>query len=273
MAAAHAYGRKANTLRPSGGAILFWAALSLLPDADLIGLGLGLGYRDAWGHRGASHSLLFALAIGIAVGLLALLGRRPAFRAGGLAVLVVASHSFLDTFTNSTTGVRLLWPFDDTRYLAPYTPIPVTPLGLGFISPYGLYVFITELTLFAPLVWFALRRGQGRALHAPVAVLWPVAIWVLLSADPVRNRIVLAILRDNTQFTNGFSEEKLDSVRRGASTTEVRSILGPPFGETPGFQGTCWIYSRSPDNRYFRALAVCFADDRVTNVVHRWIRG
>lgn len=273
MAAARAYGGQSTPRRPGVRSILFWAALALLPDADVIGIPLGLGYGNTWGHRGATHSLVFALAIGIAVGALARLTRRPAFRTGCIVTLVVASHGVLDAFTNSTTGVTLFWPFDRTRYLAPYTQIPVSPFGVGYISPYGLYAFITELTLFAPLIWFALREVRVTAVRVSVVLVWPAAIWLLLSNDPVRNRIVHTLLRDNTEFTNGFSEERLKSIQRGASTTEVRAILGRPFREVPGFQGMCWIYSRSPDNGYFRALGVCFADDQVINVVHRWIRG
>ena len=34
----------------------------------------------------------------------------------------------------------------------------------------------------------------------------------------------------------------------------------------------CWLYSRSPDNGYYRARVVCFEGDRVVQVVRRWIR-
>src|SRR5215471_8091928 len=36
-----------------------WAALSMLPDADVIGLPLGVAYTAPWGHRGATHSFVF----------------------------------------------------------------------------------------------------------------------------------------------------------------------------------------------------------------------
>jgi len=35
---------------------------ALLPDADVIGFALGIHYGDLFGHRGLSHSLLFAAA-------------------------------------------------------------------------------------------------------------------------------------------------------------------------------------------------------------------
>jgi len=36
-------------------------ASSLLPDLDVVGFGFGIHYGDFWGHRGFTHSLLFAL--------------------------------------------------------------------------------------------------------------------------------------------------------------------------------------------------------------------
>jgi len=98
--------------------------------------------------------------LGAAIGLLASLVRRPAFRTGAMAVAVLASHSLLDTLTDGGLGCALFWPFDNTRYFAPWRPMPVSPIGLGYLSPYGMYVAITELVLFAPLLWFALRARQ-----------------------------------------------------------------------------------------------------------------
>ena len=40
--------------------IAWWSALSMLPDADVIGFSFGVRYGDPWGHRGATHSLTFA---------------------------------------------------------------------------------------------------------------------------------------------------------------------------------------------------------------------
>jgi len=41
----------------------FWTLLAgsaVLPDADVIGFAFGINYGDMFGHRGLSHSLLFA---------------------------------------------------------------------------------------------------------------------------------------------------------------------------------------------------------------------
>src|SRR4030095_13820825 len=118
---------------------------------------LGVRYADEWGHRGATHSLAFSLALGAVIGLAAPRFGRPARRAGVSASLVLASHALLDTLTNGGLGCALFWPFDLTRYFAPWNPIPVSPIGLAFFSPYGMYAASVELLYFAPLIWFALR--------------------------------------------------------------------------------------------------------------------
>ena len=44
------------------------SAASLAPDTDGVSFLLGIPYAAPWGHRGAAHSLTFALAIGLAAG-------------------------------------------------------------------------------------------------------------------------------------------------------------------------------------------------------------
>ncbi|MGC4090130.1 MAG: metal-dependent hydrolase [Polyangiaceae bacterium] len=141
------------------------SALSLLPDADVIGFALRVPYGAPWGHRGATHSLVFAAG----VALLALGARRwlrlPALAWFGAVFAVVASHGLLDALTDGGRGVALLWPFDLTRYFAPWRPIPVAPIGLRFLSVRGLSIALVELLLFAPLFWYGLtpRKAAKRA--------------------------------------------------------------------------------------------------------------
>src|SRR5687768_3696024 len=240
MAAARAYGTPRPGRRATLAAILFWSAISFLPDADVVGFGLGVRYEDEWGHRGATHSLLFSVAVGAAIGLAAPLFGRPRLRTGLIASLVLVSHALLDTLTNGGLGCALLWPFDRSRYFAPWTPIPVSPIGLSFLSAYGLFVAMTELLLFAPLFWLALRprrpahtgsATRWRLVPALLITVWVVGLWLFLSGDPVRERVVRLVLRDNTEFAPGFSEARLDAVERGQSASDVRSRLGAPFHE------------------------------------------
>ena len=188
MAAARIYPTRGAAGRVSWTAIVLWSVLSFLPDADVIGFGLGVRYEDEWGHRGATHSFFFALVLGAAMGAVGPRFRLPAVRTGLAASLVLASHPLLDTLTNGGLGCALFWPFDLTRYFAPWTPIPVSPIGLGVFSPYGLFVAMAELVLFAPLFWFSgTRRGSTKARTAPqrwgrraiLIVVWVIGVWLL----------------------------------------------------------------------------------------------
>jgi inner membrane protein len=163
---------------PQWPSMAWWSALSLLPDADVVGFALGVNYGDAWGHRGATHSFAFSVVVGLAVGLAASRFKRPAGRTALIASVVLASHAILDTLTDGGLGCALFWPFDLTRYFAPWRPIPVAPIGLAFFSPYGAIIALTELVLFSPLLLFALRsrkietkrltiQAPGSRLRAP----------------------------------------------------------------------------------------------------------
>ena len=159
MAAAREYERRL----PSWSSMAWWSALSMLPDADVIGFSFGVHYGDEWGHRGATHSFAFSLIVGCVVGLVAARWWKRSFaRTAAVAVALLASHALLDTLTDGGLGCALFWPFDLTRYFAPWRPLPVAPIGADFLSPYGMVVAITELVLFFPIVLFALRTERTR---------------------------------------------------------------------------------------------------------------
>jgi len=140
--------------------MVLYAGLSLLPDADVLGFALGVPYADAWGHRGATHSLVFAALIGLCVASLAAVAARPFWRTWLLVSCVVGSHGLLDMLTDGGLGVALLWPLSTTRYFAPVTPLPVAPIGRSLASARGLYVIAVEALLFLPLFWYAFQRRR-----------------------------------------------------------------------------------------------------------------
>jgi inner membrane protein len=150
----------------------FWAivaGLAMLPDLDVIAFALGVPYGSPWGHRGASHSLAAAAAVGL---LAALAARRalplPWPLAWACFGAAMASHGILDALTDGGSGVAFLFPFDDTRYFAPWRPLRVSPIGLDFFGPWGWATLESEaLWLGVPaaalLVAGALRRRARRA--------------------------------------------------------------------------------------------------------------
>jgi len=135
---------------------------------------LGIHYGDFWGHRGFTHSLLFAA-------LLASIVMFTGFRrvASGLTrlpmwvyfFLATASHGFLDAMTDGGLGVAFFSPFDNHRFFLPWTPIRVSPIGVGrFFTDRGLAVLQSELlwicvpaALLALTAWLIRRRAAPSA--------------------------------------------------------------------------------------------------------------
>lgn len=152
-----------DTFKPRMRASFLFVSLSMLPDADIVSFMVGIPYSDQFGHRGASHSLVFAAAVGVITALVARTAPGKRGWLGLLAALVVASHGLLDTLTDGGLGVALFWPFENARHFAPWRPIPVSPIGREMIGARGLTVMATELLFFAPLlVWTFWPRARAR---------------------------------------------------------------------------------------------------------------
>ena len=133
--------------------------VAMLPDADVIGFRLGIEYGDGWGHRGATHSLLFAASVALFA--TALLRPQRYGVAAAFLFVSMASHGLLDMLTNGGLGVAVLWPFDDIRHFAPFTPIAVSPIGISdFISGRGIKVLYSEaIWIWIPLTLIAAALG------------------------------------------------------------------------------------------------------------------
>lgn len=124
------------------------AAFSMLPDADVIAFKFGIPYESQWGHRGFTHSIVFAVFCGA----VAWLVTKKSWKSTLALFVVVLTHPFLDSLTDGGLGVALFWPVTDARYFAPWTPIPVAPIGMGMLSRYGAYVLFAELAIAVPLL-------------------------------------------------------------------------------------------------------------------------
>jgi inner membrane protein len=157
--------------------VRFWvlgAACSIVPDADVIGVALGVPFRSVLGHRGLTHSLVFA-AVLAAVVVLAFFARMRAevspARLWLYFFLATASHGVLDALTNGGPGIAFFAPFDNARYFLPWRPVVVSPIGIRpFFSEWGLRVIESELIwiwlpslIFAGLAILFLRWTGRRA--------------------------------------------------------------------------------------------------------------
>jgi inner membrane protein len=117
---------------------LFWGlavGLTVMPDFDVAAFEFGIPYSSPFGHRGFTHSLLFALAISLPVALLTAKQFRMRWPdLWGFFFVVTASHGILDAFTNGGEGIAFFWPFDNRRFFFPWQPIEVSPIGLYFFQ-------------------------------------------------------------------------------------------------------------------------------------------
>jgi inner membrane protein len=116
----------------------FWiagAVCAALPDIDALGRPFGnLTYESAFGgHRGITHSLLFAALLGTVVTWAFFRGPRwegLRLRLSAYFAVATASHGFLDALSTIGDGVAFLAPVSFTRYAFSWQP-------LGDVGPRG----------------------------------------------------------------------------------------------------------------------------------------
>jgi len=155
----------------------FWVLAVLcavLPDFDVIGFPVGVHYGDLWGHRGMTHSLLFAGVVA-AVFALCLQGTaEERWKTGGLLFVIAASHGVLDALTNGGLGVAFFSPFDRHRYFFSWRPIQVSPIGAkALFSSHAIQVLRSEIWVWGPALAVVLilpwvRQMRSRAIDAEI---------------------------------------------------------------------------------------------------------
>lgn len=164
--------------RPPRGAWLRTAVvfglLASLQDLDFILLAFGIPLDHPLGHRGLTHSLAFAVLLGI-LGAMALGAHRRQRRTfvvtAAAGFLAAASHGLLDMVTRGGSGVALLMPFLSERWSFPFQPINVSLLRSGDFVPAVFEVFKSEFLW----IWIPLALvGVGRWL---VSATGPLGQW------------------------------------------------------------------------------------------------
>jgi len=125
---------------------LMAAICSVIPDVDVIAFQWGIPYESPWGHRGFTHSLVFALCLAFLLTLYYRKLNSTPWAVFWLCFVSGASHAVLDAMTNGGLGVALFWPFSLERIFLPFRPIQVSPIGVNcFFSEWGLRVIASEL--------------------------------------------------------------------------------------------------------------------------------
>ncbi len=139
---------------------------AVVPDLDLIGWPLGISPLSLLGHRGLTHSIAFAMALGIlaAATLPRAVTRRERVAAGIVLVLATVTHGVLDALTTyAPTGPAFWAPFSNARYRFPW--MPLTGAG-GLDTNFGqelLYVCLPAAALILLIEWWRRRRPNRAA--------------------------------------------------------------------------------------------------------------
>jgi inner membrane protein len=149
------------------------AVCSALPDVDVIGFRYGVHYSDFLGHRGFTHSFVFAALLALTVGVTLFRRSTPDISRTALVLylfVATASHGVLDAMTDGGLGVAFFSPFDTSRYFLPWRPIHVAPISpTRFFTMRGWLILQNEIiwiwipaVVVAALVW-AVRQGGRRS--------------------------------------------------------------------------------------------------------------
>ncbi len=139
------------------------ATLAVVPDLDVIAFSLDISYGHPLGHRGISHSILFAMviapiAVRVCMPSLPTFGK-PWWIMVTLSALACASHGFLDAMTDAGRGVGFFLPFDTDRYFFPFRPLATSPIGVSQFFERAGPILMNELRwVFVPsaILWMAL---------------------------------------------------------------------------------------------------------------------
>ena len=141
--------------------LLTGALLTVLPDFDVIGLYAGIPYEHMLGHRGLSHSLLFAAIIAAII--TAFFARQIKICATAVwfyLFICTTSHGMLDALTNGGLGIAFLSPFSNERYFFSFRPIEVSTLNIRtFFESQGASVLANEFITIWPVCLIVLMLG------------------------------------------------------------------------------------------------------------------
>jgi inner membrane protein len=106
---------------------------AMLPDADVVSRLFGIPHWHDFGHRGATHTVLFALLVGAAGTLAARSLRASGAAAFWFLFASTLSHALTDMLTTGGKGIMIFWPADHSRMKFLFHPVEVSPIGLrGF---------------------------------------------------------------------------------------------------------------------------------------------
>ena len=148
--------------------VLIGMVSAVMPDIDVASYSFGISSSDWLGHRGLTHSVLFAM---LWAALLLFIFHRKEKQAGAtfiFYVITTSSHGLLDAMTTGGRGVGFLIPLTDERWFLPWRSIQVSPIGASqFFSEWGLKVLANEAIYVGlpTLLLIALGYGLNKSVY------------------------------------------------------------------------------------------------------------
>lgn len=150
--------------------VLFWVLAGLLPVVPDLDSLSSADYGTPLGHRGFTHSLIFALWLGALAASLTF--RYLGVRFGPLALFffaVIASHPLLDAMTRGGESIPFFWPIAGRQ--GNWGPIPLSDFAFGLPDPTAsramrfemLWIWLPTLALCT--AFWGWRRYRARGME------------------------------------------------------------------------------------------------------------
>lgn len=146
--------------------LVIGAALGIVPDLDFVAVWF-FHFHRSW-HRGFSHSILTAFAVGALLSLWTKQG--SPFRWPVVYGAAMASHGLVDALTSIKSGASLLWPISSERFAAGLFEYPDFPIRMKYSAfvPNGLFLLqlsaieFMALSIVVILTWTIKERSSSR---------------------------------------------------------------------------------------------------------------
>jgi inner membrane protein len=162
-----------SPIAPSAPTRRYWVCAGIcaaLPDIDWLWSFDGLPYDHWLAHRGLTHSLVFAVALGALANwtvMLPVIPRVERWRSWIGLTLATASHGFFDALSTYGAGVAFFLPVTTRRFFFPWRPLSTG----AYTHPGSDWLRLVEtlgrefLFIWAPalILFFAVRRWRSRA--------------------------------------------------------------------------------------------------------------
>ena len=126
--------------------IFFVVLCTILPDIDMIGYKIGVPYDSFFGHRGFTHSLLFAFLIALSITIIFFKKEtKKSITIFTIFFFSMVLHDLLDMLTTGGLGIMLFTPFYNERLFFPIRFIEVSAINGNILIYWFKNVLLNEI--------------------------------------------------------------------------------------------------------------------------------